>query len=79
LGFAFVSSGLMTMGVAYVVRTTVLRKVGLAATGLYQSAWRLGGLYVAFILQAMGADFYARLTACVANRQECNRLVNEQM
>lgn len=79
LGFAFMSSGLMTMGVAYVVRTTVLRKVGMEATGLYQSAWTLGGLYVAFILQAMGADFYPRLTACVAHRQECNRLVNEQM
>jgi antigen flippase len=79
LGFAFMSSGLMTMGVAYVVRTTVLRKVGMEATGLYQSAWTLGGLYVAFILQAMGADFYPRLTACIADRRECNRLVNEQM
>ena len=54
------------MGVAYVVRITVLRKVGIEATGLYQSAWTLGGLYVAFILQAMGADFYPRLTACIA-------------
>ena len=44
LGFAFMSSGLMTMGVAYVVRITVLRKVGIEATGLYQSAWTLGGL-----------------------------------
>jgi antigen flippase len=79
LGFAFMSSGLMTMGVAYVVRITVLRKVGIEATGLYQSAWTLGGLYVAFILQAMGADFYPRLTACIANRQTANRLVNEQV
>jgi enterobacterial common antigen flippase len=79
LGFAFMSSGLMTMGVAYVVRITVLRKVGMEATGMYQAAWTLGGLYVAFILQAMGADFYPRLTACIANRQAANRLVNEQV
>jgi PST family polysaccharide transporter len=79
LGFAFMSSGLMTVGVAYVVRITVLRKMGIEATGLYQSAWTLGGLYVAFILQAMGADFYPRLTACIANRQRANRLVNEQV
>ena len=78
LGFAFMSSGLMTMGVAYVVRITVLRKVGFEATGLYQSAWTLGGLYVGFILQAMGADFYPRLTASAKNNVECNRLVNEQ-
>nr|WP_255551241.1 O-antigen translocase [Granulicella sp. dw_53] len=78
LGFAFMSSGLMTMGVAYAIRITVLRKVGLEATGLYQSAWTLGGLYVGFILQAMGADFYPRLTAHAKDNVTCNRLVNEQ-
>jgi enterobacterial common antigen flippase len=78
LGFAFMSSGLMTMGVAYVIRITVLRKVGFEATGLYQSAWTLGGLYVGFILQAMGADFYPRLTASAKDNKTCNRLVNEQ-
>ena len=78
LGFAFMASGLMTMGVAYVVRVAVLRTVGIEATGLYQSAWTLGGLYVGFILQAMGADFYPRLTASAENNIECNRLVNEQ-
>ncbi len=78
LGFAFMSSGLMTMGVAYAVRITVLRKVGIEATGFYQSAWTLGGLYVGFILQAMGADFYPRLTASAKHNTQCNRLVNEQ-
>jgi enterobacterial common antigen flippase len=78
LGFAFMASGLMTMGVAYAVRVAVLRTVGIEATGLYQSAWTLGGLYVGFILQAMGADFYPRLTASAENNIECNRLVNEQ-
>jgi enterobacterial common antigen flippase len=78
LGFAFMASSLMTLGVAYAVRITVLRKVGFEATGLYQSAWTLGGLYVGFILQAMGADFYPRLTASAHDNAECNRLVNEQ-
>ena len=78
LGFAFMSSGLMTMGVAYAVRIFVLRKVGFEATGLYQSAWTLGGLYVGFILQAMGADFYPRLTASANDNTACNRMVNEQ-
>jgi antigen flippase len=78
LGSAFMASGFLTIGVAYAVRITVLHKIGLEATGLYQSAWTLGGLYVGFILQAMGADFYPRLTASINNREECNRLVNEQ-
>jgi antigen flippase len=78
LGFAFMSSSLMTIGAAYVIRIAVLRKVGYEATGLYQSAWTLGGLYVGFILQAMGADFYPRLTARAKDNVACNRLVNEQ-
>jgi enterobacterial common antigen flippase len=78
LGFAFMASGFMTMGSAYAVRVIVLHRVGLEATGLYQSSWSLGGLYVGFILQAMGADFYPRLTVSANNNTKTNRLVNEQ-
>ena len=63
LGFAFMASGLLMSGAAYAVRLIVVRKVGFDAAGLYQAAWGLGGLYLGFILQAMGADFYPRLTA----------------
>ena len=78
LGFAFMFSGLMVAGGAYIVRLIVVRHAGVDAAGLYQSAWALGGLYVGFILQAMGTDFYPRLTAVAKNDSECNRLVNEQ-
>jgi enterobacterial common antigen flippase len=78
LGIAFMASGLMVPGVAYFVRVFLLHQVGMAATGMYQSAWTLGGLYVGFILQAMGADFFPRLSAVAYNDAECNRLVNEQ-
>jgi enterobacterial common antigen flippase len=78
LGFAFMASGLLTMGAAYAVRMMVIRMVSLEAAGYYQAAWTLGGLYVGFILQAMGADFYPRLTAVAQDNDLCNRLVNEQ-
>lgn len=78
LGFAFMASGFLIMGAAYAVRIIVLRQVGLEAAGLYQSAWTLAGLYVGLVLQAMGADFYPRLTAVAKDNSECNRLVNEQ-
>lgn len=78
LGFAFMASGLLTFGAAYAIRIIVLKDGGVAAAGLYQAAWALGGLYAGFILQAMSTDFYPRLTATVDNNAECNRLVNEQ-
>lgn len=78
LGFAFMASGLMTMGSAYVIRIIISNQLGLSATGLYQAAWTLGGLYVGLVLQAMGADFYPRLTAVAHDHPRCNELVNEQ-
>jgi PST family polysaccharide transporter len=78
LGVAFMVSGLMVPCVAYFVRVFLLRQLGIAAAGMYQSAWTLGGLYVGLILQAMGADFYPRLSAVAKDNGECNRLVNEQ-
>ncbi|HTY87902.1 MAG TPA: O-antigen translocase [Candidatus Acidoferrum sp.] len=78
LGFVFMAVNLMTLAVAYLVRIIVLRQIGPEAAGFYQAAWALGGLYVGFILQAMGTDFYPRLTAVANDNAECNRLVNEQ-
>jgi antigen flippase len=78
LGLAFMSSALLTMGAAYAVRMMISRTLGLEAAGFYQAAWTLGGLYVGFILQAMGADFYPRLAAVSTDNTDCNRLVNEQ-
>jgi enterobacterial common antigen flippase len=78
LGFAFMASGFLMMGAAYAVRLIVLREISFEAAGLYQSAWTLGGLYVGLILQAMGADFYPRLTSVAKDNAACTRMVNEQ-
>jgi PST family polysaccharide transporter len=78
LGVAFMASGLLTTGAAYAVRLILLRHDGLAAAGHFQAAWTLGGLYVGFILQSMGADFYPRLVGSITDDKRSNRLVNEQ-
>lgn len=78
LGSALMVSGFVMTGCSYAIRSTIFRQLGAAPTGLYQAAWTLGGVYVGFILQAMGADFYPRLTAVSGDNVECNRLINEQ-
>lgn len=78
LGTAFMVTGLLTVGAAYAVRIIVLRKAGLDAAGVYYAAWTLGGLYIGFVLQALGTDFYPRLVGVAQDDEECNRLVNEQ-
>ncbi len=78
LGFVFMLVGIMGLGVPYLIRIKVLGDLGKDAAGFYQSAWMLGGLYVGVVLQAMGADFFPRLTAVAKDNAQCNRLVNEQ-
>jgi PST family polysaccharide transporter len=78
LGFVFMATGLMTLGAGLLIRKIVLEQLGKDAAGYYHAAWVLGGLYIGFILQAMGADFFPRLTAVAKDHRQCNQLVNEQ-
>jgi len=56
----------------------VVQELGVDAAGNYQAAWALGGIYVGFILQAMGTDFYPRLSAVADDEVASTRMVNEQ-
>jgi PST family polysaccharide transporter len=78
LGSAFMASAVLTAAGAYAIRALIATRLGIEAAGLYGSAWTLGGIYVGFILQAMGTDFFPRLTGVAHDAGECNRLVNEQ-
>lgn len=78
LGLAFLVSGFLMQGAAYVVRIVILRYEGADAAGFYQAAWTLGGLYAGFVLQALGTDFYPRLVGVADSDDECNCMINEQ-
>lgn len=78
LGFAFMASGMLAMGAPYFIRTLITRQMGLEAAGHYHAAWAIGSMYVGFVLDSMGWDFYPRLSAAIGDREEANRLVNEQ-
>ncbi len=78
LGLAFMWSGLAGSLCTLGIRALIVRELGLDANGIYQAAWGLSGMFAGFILGAMGADFYPRLTAVAHDHGTVNRLVNEQ-
>jgi antigen flippase len=78
LGLVFMASGLMSAAVLYLIRVLVARELGMEGVGLYQAATTLSTLYIGVILNAMGMDFYPRLTAVAEDNATVNRLVNEQ-
>ena len=78
MGLAFMVSGLLVAGTGYATRVLIARQLGMDAVGLYSAVWTLSSLYVGVILNAMGADFYPRLTAVASDDAAVNQLVNEQ-
>jgi PST family polysaccharide transporter len=78
LGISFMGGGLVLNLSTYLIRIVLLRQFGLADLGNYQAAFNLSGILVGFVLGAMGADYYPRLTAVAAENAIVHRMVNEQ-
>jgi antigen flippase len=78
LGLVFMTNGLMGSAVAYVTVALITQYEGTQAVGLYSAAFALSGMFVNFVLGAMGADYYPRLTAAAGDHATMNRMVNEQ-
>lgn len=78
LGLVFMWTGLMSAGVSYLTVLLISNQIGIQAVGLYSSAFNLSGVFVNFVLQAMAADYYPRLTGVASDKVAMNRMVNEQ-
>lgn len=78
LGLAIALSALLMAALSWITRLWILRRFGMEANGFYQAAWAISGVFAGFILQAMGMDFYPRLTVAAQDDALVNRLVNEQ-
>jgi PST family polysaccharide transporter len=78
LGIVFMWSGLMVSAVSYFTITLIIQLIDLHAAGLYSAAFLLSGMFVNFVLGAMGADYYPRLTSVAHDKAAMNCLVNEQ-
>ncbi len=78
LGAAFMVAGLVVTLGQLAVRVLIQQELGVDALGQFQAAWMISMTYIGFVLGAMGADYYPRLTAVIKEPAEANRLVNEQ-
>jgi len=78
IGAAFMYGTIIGSVVDLMIRSLIVKNFGLDANGVYQAAWGISGMFAAFILNAMGTDFYPRLTAVAQDNEHVNRLVNEQ-
>ena len=78
LGVAFMLGGLATTAMLLLVRGRISQELGLDAAGHFAAAWGLTMTYVGFLLGAMGADYYPRLTEVIHDKVAAVRLMNDQ-
>lgn len=78
LGVVMMWAGLMGSLATYVTNAMITEQINLQAVGIYSAAMSLSGIVVNFILNAMTADYYPRLSAVSSSHILINKTVNEQ-
>jgi PST family polysaccharide transporter len=78
LGIAMMWNIVISGALAFATRALIVRELGIDPNGIFQAAWTISGMFIGFVLAAMGMDFLPRLTAVAEDRVRVTRLVNEQ-
>jgi len=78
LGISFMGAGLAASLTGYLIRIILIRQFGFNDVGLYHAAYGLSGIVVGFVLNAMGTDYFPRLTAVSGDDSKVRRMINEQ-
>ena len=79
LGVSTMLSGLVLILAMWLIRILVQRKFGLEALGQFQAGWGVTTIYLQLIFQAMGRDYYPKLSGMAGDHLAMNKQVNEQI
>lgn len=79
LGIAFMAGALLTSATLLFVRNIVQQTLGLDALGQFEATWALTMTYLGFVLNAMAADYFPRLSSVIHEPKVANAMVNEQL
>lgn len=78
-GSAYMLSFLILSLVPLAIRALVIQEQGLEASGHFHAAWTISVIYVGFLMAAMSADYFPRLTGVINDAAAANRLINDQI
>ncbi|MFS8083525.1 MAG: O-antigen translocase [Ginsengibacter sp.] len=78
MGFMISLSGLITLGVSYIVRIYISNTGGVEQVGLYSAGFAIITTYVGLIFTAMGTDYYPRLSAVAYSNELSRQIINQQ-
>lgn len=78
LGFFTVLTGVFMAGTMYYIRILITEQFGVDEVGYFAAASALSITYLDVLLQALGTDYFPRLSAVHNENSKLNSLVNEQ-
>lgn len=78
-GLVFMIAALVSLAVPFIIRVIITNRLGLPFTGYFQAAWSVSMLYLGFILSAMGADYFPRLSEVSTDKDRTTLIFNEQV
>jgi PST family polysaccharide transporter len=79
LGLAFSASVVLTAATQVIARVWVSKELGIESAGYLQGCLAIGTAYLGFLLTALSAEYYPRISALHGDRELSNRAVNDQM
>ncbi len=79
LGLAVSGSVVLTAATQVIARVWVSKELGLDSAGYLQGCLAIGSAYLGFVLTALAAEYYPRISALHGDRELSNRAANEQM
>ena len=78
-GLPLMGTSLQAALVAYFLRLIISSQFGLDGVGVWSAAFAISGVLVNFVLNAMGTDYYPRLTAVAHDNALVSKEVNAQL
>lgn len=78
LGFMLSLSGIITLGVSYIVRIFISREGGVDQVGFYSAGFSIINSYVGMIFTAMSTDYFPRLSGVSSDLKKRNLEINQQ-
>lgn len=78
MGFILSINGLISAGMAYIVRIYVSHKGGVEQVGLYSAGFAIINTYVGMVFSAMVTDYFPRLSGIAADNQKAKNVINQQ-
>lgn len=78
MGISMSVSGILSTGVAFIIRSYIQNVGGVEEVGLYQAGFIIMNTYVGLIMNAIATDYYPRLAAINKDNIKCREAVSQQ-